>query len=677
MATVPARTVGLLKRAFLRWSVKWIWGLLIPLAFTASCFGVAIFAGSSLVEAGIAAAIGGLVVLIEGVGYRERIIRPMFFDAEIQLGWFSLRRPFLMFTGLLALAPLAGLIACLASLCFNDLSARLAAAVAACLTLAVVLIVLNEMTAEFVWKFQRGQLILTEAEVAKKIRRLTNGRVTPESSYRFWGGQWMSDTIIGPHTQVVGKTRSGKTVTMTLWLQSFVPCLYPGSHWRAVVFDAKAELWPAILGMNPPCPVISLCPIHAEGYAWNIAADINTPAQAKTFAAMLIPDEGETQKYFPRSARRILEAVIRWLIRISPGRWDLLDILHILNDVPLLRAVLESDPSTRYLIEKYFEPESTWKNTLSTLDVTISRYETVAACWRHAASEGRIISLADFLATSSILVISRIQDLRDALDPINRLILQRLFELLLAGPEIKLLPEDSQPRTYLLLDEIAKAGKIDLLDDIMLQGAGKGVRVFLAYQSILSMRAEYGDKQADALVGQCSNTAVYQVDRETAEWAARQFGEYEAIEDLQMSSGNTFPRDHKTHLQRTKLQTLLSSQFTTLAYPHETHRISGYYLTDGIGAYEVSFPFIDMLPQPANIPTIPRRPASQQELPDTFSAEDVQRLGLDRLQTLNNQATRPTPGLTPSPQSPPCDPNKPDSLRFIRNLRGRHRSCGP
>jgi len=535
----------------------------------------------------------------------------------------------------------------------------------------MILIVLNEMTAEFTWKFQRGQLVLTGEEVAKKIKRLTKGRVTPESSYRFWGGQSVSDTIMGPHTQVVGKTRSGKTVTMTLWMQSFVHWLFPGSNWRAVVFDAKGELWPIVLGMKPPCPVISLCPIHAEGYAWHIAADINTPSEAKTFAAMLIPDEGETQKYFPRSARRILEAVVRLLIRRSPGRWDLQDILHIFNDSCLLRSLLESDPSTLHLVEKYFEPESTWKNTLSTLDVTISRFETVAACWRHAAREGRVISLTDFLSTSSILVISRIQDLRDALDPINRLILQRLFELLLAGPEIKFLPEDRQPRTYLLLDEIAKGGKIDLLDDIMLQGAGKGVRAFLAYQSILSMRTEYGDKEADALVGQCSNTAIYQVDRETAEWAARQFGEYEALEDLQVSAGNTLPKDHTPHLQRSKFQTLLPSQFTTLAYPHETRRISGYYLTDGIGAYEVSFPFIDMLPEPANMPTIPRRPAYQQEIPDAFTPEDVQRLRLDQLQSLTDQAPTRTLEHTQSSQQLPSNPNKPDSLRFIRNLRGQ------
>jgi len=246
MATAPARTVSLLKRVLLRWSVKWVWGLLIPLAFAASCFGVAMLVGSSLMEACIAAAIGGLIVLIDGCGYLERVIRPMFFDAEIQLGWLVLRRPLLIYTGLLALAPLAGLIAgliaCPLSAFFNDLPAKLAAAVAAGLTLIMALIALNEITAEFIWKFQRGQLVLTEAEVAKKIKRLTKGRMIPESSYRFWGGQSISDTMMGPHSQVVGKTRSGKTVTMTLWLLSFVPWLFPGSGWRAVVFDCRSRL---------------------------------------------------------------------------------------------------------------------------------------------------------------------------------------------------------------------------------------------------------------------------------------------------------------------------------------------------------------------------------------------------------------------------------------------------
>jgi len=221
------------------------------------------------------------------------------------------------------------------------------------------------------------------------------------------------------------------------------------------------------------------------------------------------------------------------------------------------------------------------------------------------------------------------------------------------------------------LDEIAKGGKIDLLDDVMLQGAGKGVRVFLAYQSILSMRVEYGDKEADALVGQCSNTAIYQVDRATAEWAARWFGEYEALEDLLASSGNRVPADHKTSLQRTQLQTLLPSQFTTLPFPHETERITGYYLTDGIGAYEVSFPFIDQLPTAASIPTIPRRPASQQELPDTFSSSDLQRLGLDKVLTAKGKKITSAAEITRTSQSISPETNTADSLRFIQRMRGQ------
>jgi type IV secretory pathway TraG/TraD family ATPase VirD4 len=90
---------------------------------------------------------------------------------------------------------------------------------------------------------------------------------------------------------------------------------------------------------------------------------------------------------------------------------------------------------------------------------------------------------------------------------------------------------EDRPRTWVFLDEAAKAGELKTLDDVMLQGGSKGISVFLAYQDVLSVREAYGEKKADALLAQCSNTAVYHISGDaTSQWASKLFGQFEAKE---------------------------------------------------------------------------------------------------------------------------------------------------
>jgi hypothetical protein len=265
--------------------------------------------------------------------------------------------------------------------------------------------------------FERGRRMLNHKQVRRQTQALNRQHKCEPNELRFWGGMWIPDSVLGPHFQVVGKTRSGKTLTLRLYMQSALPSISPGSNRRAIVYDAKGELLPVLRGMNLSCPIISLNPLDASGFAWDIAADITDPNAAKTVAEIFAPEEKESQKYFPRSARRILEAVLRHLIKNAPGRWNLADVLLILNDVKLLRHIIRSSPSSRHLITKYFKPESTFKNTLSTLDTLVSRYETVAACWARAEESGKAISISDWLRSNSILVITRNQDVRQAPGP--------------------------------------------------------------------------------------------------------------------------------------------------------------------------------------------------------------------------------------------------------------------
>ena len=129
------------------------------------------------------------------------------------------------------------------------------------------------------------------------------------------------------HFCAVGCTRSGKTVTMRILMQCALGRIRPGSGHRALVFDAKGDVLSILHGMELGCEVKSLHPMDLRGYAWDIAADVTDVNRLKTIAALLVPEEDEPQKYFPRSARAILEGVLFAFIKRAPGRWDLEDVL--------------------------------------------------------------------------------------------------------------------------------------------------------------------------------------------------------------------------------------------------------------------------------------------------------------------------------------------------------------
>jgi hypothetical protein len=329
------------------------------------------------------------------------------------------------------------------------------------------------------WRIRRGHPLQSNQDIFKRIaaRTQTPGRSSDQCVP--WSGMMIPADLLAPHTKPFGMTRSRKTITIRLILQELVDRATPANNIKIIVFDPKREFYRDILRMDPLAPVLLFDGTDPRGFAWDMAVDITEPNHAKSVAKMFVPDEQSIQPYCSRAARRILEWVIRHLIDHA-DHWNLQDVFVILKDLAMLRQILPPN-----IIECCFTHEGCLKNTLSTLDALTSRFETIAACWAHAEKAGRTISLTQFeaLSTSAILVIPRRLDIADAIDPMIRLIFERLIRLWLARPDTGFLPPDCRPETYVILDETAKAGSLARLDDIVLMRA-KGVSVVQAAQDI-------------------------------------------------------------------------------------------------------------------------------------------------------------------------------------------------
>jgi len=480
----------------------------------------------------------------------------------------------------------------------------------------------------------RGRFLRSATEVEQSLNRLRPAK----DPGLLIGRQSFPSQVANRHLAFVGTTGSGKTLFQRLLMQSALIHIGCGRNHRALVYDAKQDILSILAGMRLDCPVHIFNPLDARSLAWNMAADVASPAAALQVASTLVPElKNDANPFFTNAARHLFYGVLLALIDLAPGRWTLRHILLLLRDVHRVQRLLSESETTRHLLQYFAHPPTT-QNIFSTVLTYTSPYEIIAACWDRATS---FLSLKDWLAGESILVLGNDEQNRTALDTINRLLFRRVAELVLAGPEVD--ERTASRRTWFFLDEVREAGKLDLLGRLLTKGRSKGVAVVLGFQDISGMRDAYGREVADELLGQCNTKAILRLNSpETAAWAAKLFGNREVLESRRGRS-----RTHRVSLNGetstgvsvshsvVRLPVVLDSEILGLP---ETSRDAG--LT-ALFTNPTTGPFSDHIPGPwltkALLPPdasvknfIPRPDAHQYLRP--WNDEDDRLLGLERVE---------------------------------------------
>ncbi|MHB9008890.1 MAG: type IV secretory system conjugative DNA transfer family protein [Limisphaerales bacterium] len=362
---------------------------------------------------------------------------------------------------------------------------------------------------------------------AQEAHDLLSQRRRPFDAGLRLGCQLFPSEIATRHFAFIGTTGSGKTLLQRLLMQSALTSLGRGVGHRAVVYDAKQDTLAVLSGMKVGGEIHLLNPLDARAVGWDMAADIECPAAALQVANTLVPAaKNDANPFFANAARHLLYGALLALMERAPRRWSFRQALLLLREPVRLQALLSRTESTRHLLT-YFAHPGTAQNIFATVLTTTSPFEIIAACWDRA---GKSLSLADWLAGESILVLGNDEQNRAALDTINQLLFQRLAELVLAGPEV----DDrvlTARRTWFFLDEVREAGRLDLLGRLLTKGRSKGVAVALGFQDLSGMREVYGAERAEELLGQCNTKVILRLNSpETAAWAAKLFGNREVLE---------------------------------------------------------------------------------------------------------------------------------------------------
>jgi len=482
----------------------------------------------------------------------------------------------------------------------------------------------------------------TRLKSRRAARRQARRALPPGDAGLEWGGVPVPTAEAPSHFFVSGQTGSGKTTLLRLLMQQVLPCIgagQEGGH-RAVLYDSKGDLLPLLAGMRSrglSAPIYTLNPFDGradrarqlEAVGWDIARDCPDGITALEIATILCPVPRDGKNFFEQAARNILYGVLLGLMESAGNRWRFEDIFIALRDQAHIEHLMQRTPKGRSLHQYAFGRRERVDDVLNTLVGTMTAYEPIAALWSHA---DRRLSLQDWAAGESILVLAHSEKAETAVDAINRVVFTRLAQLLLDQPD------SATRRSWLILDEVGKIRSLEKLELLATNGRSKGVCLVLGFQDVEGIQAAYGEKRAHSLINQCATAALLKAQGKTARWAAQRIGEYEAVVRRQGSSvaaniqgGSTSVTSQEQYERR---EAVFHSEFSNLPPTNRRNGLWGYFRTAATGAYgPVHLPgkklFGRMLwPKDPTVPELDPRPPEHQNLGD-WARRDRLRLGLE------------------------------------------------
>lgn len=482
-------------------------------------------------------------------------------------------------------------------------------------------------------------------------------------SYIPFGPHLINRKFATEHFLITGASGSGKTTLIEIEVGG----LFEASlDFRALTLDPKSDLLPVFFklagdtGASVSSGQSRVKPMNCfdrRGFAWSMGEDVESPVLARRTASILVDQGGslsDNDSFFRNALLDLATGVqIALMNAPNPKAWTFRDLLLALMFEPYTRFVLSNvrlpDGSTvpmfERLLSSYVDCDPRLSSSMrSTVSANLGIYEPIAACWDAARRLGRTLSLKDWAAngSNSVIVLGSDEAARSSMEALNRLLFQRAVDLILARPEATPSERDAgENQTWVILDEVRDAGKLDGLTSLMIKGRSKNAAVILSFQDINGLKDVYGEELATEMIGQCNNSAYLRLGSpETAKWATESFGE-RLTRGRGSGVGRTKDGESYHHEVREESRPYLySSDLLYLPLASKSHGLSGYYRLAGVepqskddlfghlSAADVermrpSRPDLDR--EPWMVPFIPRPILDQYLKP--WDAEDWSRLG--------------------------------------------------
>jgi len=503
-----------------------------------------------------------------------------------------------------------------------------------------------------------GHKLLTRAEAQAVLPTIA----PDDPSAIFWGTFYLPESFGTQHFCIIGSSGSGKSTSLQLLMQSALPKIGRGLGRRALVYDAKRDIYSSLLAMGlHEDQVIILNPFDRRSAAWDMAADITDPTTADQIATILAPDEWDPHPFFPRAAQSLVGGLMETYFYIAQRRWTFRDVVLGLRTDNRLKTILARSPQTCHLIEKFLGGTDTQRDVSATIETTMRRLAFIAAAWDRSNTS---VSLNQWIRGESILLLGSNPALQSTVQQLNAAIFHRVSQLVLAQPNIG--RESGTNQTWFFLDELRRAGVLPNLPELLVEGRSKGACVAIGFQDIPGLYQVYKPNLAKEIIGACRNKTFLKIaDPDTVQYASQTFDKQE-VEITRYSrnwglsrnliSGDTQSTGVSVNRTIHTRWVIPPAAFRQIKEANPQNGIGGYYsLADVQDPYYAAIPgeFVDQtLPKPnPSIPNIIERPPEHQILRE-WTLEDLQRLNLsdaaDVLLLKPEHPSAKSSGLSPS-----------------------------
>ena len=519
-------------------------------------------------------------------------------------------------------------------------------------------------------KVKRGTALVDE-EIAKS----RSGKADHRNNRTVrWGPLVLPDGE--EHFCAIGAPGSGKTLTLAYLMQSVIEHYgIPGNDdFRLLMYDAKGDAysWLRSLGVAD-ADLKFLNPFDKRSVAWDIAKDVTTEGVAQEVAEILIPSEpGDANLFFTKAARDLFGAVLvalRYRTTKYAGHgttWDLRDAILTLRYPKAMREILTACPMTAGYVDEYLDLDPrTLSGITATISTSVALLRPVAALWNRCEEK---LCLQDWVMAKGVLILGGSEELVATINAINRVIFHRLTQLLLQRGD----DSTNMRRTWVFIDELREAGKLDGLARLINKGRSKGIRVAVAFQDINGLRASYGDSAAVEFPNLCANKAFCKTTSgETAEWISTfNIGGAEVVE---YQKGYKQDEPHEINISEHVVERSAVRKEELMNLPQARNGIvSAYIKADGIGTLRCTIDYFGRTPplkkkepQFESSDFLRRDDEDQRLLP--WDDDDLQRLGLKR--ELLERAAKKPPGDVSDAENDDDDDDDDDFGRYaVRHL---------
>lgn len=449
----------------------------------------------------------------------------------------------------------------------------------------------------------------------------------------FWGGITLPSEMTTRNFLVNGTVGSGKSLTFGMFMQTIFQLFIPGSNRRALVFDPKTEVYPIVKGIHPHCDIHILNPLDQRCAKWDMAQDITNPVAAQEMANILVPlHHGEKDTFWRDTVATLMEGLIVWFIINAPGAWELRDIVLIMQNEELLRAILSSDRRTNHYLDVLGESR-TAANIRATLSTKMRPYTAVAACWHRATKK---VSLEHWMQYGGVIILGDSATAQTAIRALSQIIFTRAGQLVLEQPEQQQ-GKGYGATTYLLMDEAPAMGKLNLLKTLATEGRSKGLSITLGFQDIEDMQYVYGREEANTIMGQINCKSFLRLSSpKAAEWASSAFSEREFMEqsygESTSNKGLNSSQSTNVNWRRTTSKVVMPIEFLSIPWTGPENGLTGFHQIYG-NSFKHTMSWNDIqqrLPKPSRDPAFIPRSKDDYWL-EPFNRKDRYRLNLDWL----------------------------------------------